>query len=244
MNRLITQIKKIIPEPVKKSYRRFRDFYKWDDYYQKSWGQEGEDLLLARFFGEKNDGFYVDIGAHHPQRFSNTNYFYNKGWRGINIDAMPDSMRLFNRQRYRDINIEKPVSNDKQILTYYCFNESALNSFSKELSEERNGKGEWRLLYTKEIETVTLVELLDQNLPQGQEIDFLTIDVEGFDYEVLKSNNYKKYKPTLILVEILDSSIEEVANNPIAKFLESQGYVIYAKTINTVFFIDKMKKPS
>lgn len=240
MKDFVKQIKKSIPEPIKKFYRRIYDFYKWDDYYQKSWGQEGEDLILLRFFGEKRDGFYVDIGAHHPKRFSNTNYFYQRGWKGINIDAMPGSMRQFDKHRKRDINIEKPISDSNQVLTYYAFNETALNGFSRELSEQRNGTGDWKLKFTKDIETITLEEILDTNLPAGQHIDFLTIDVEGFDFEVLKSNNFEKYKPTVILIEILESGLEDIENSEISKLLKKHNYSVYAKTINTVFFVSKL----
>lgn len=96
-------------------------------------------------------------GAHHPMRFSNTYLFYKKGWNGINIDAMPDSMKPFNKFRPRDINIEKPVSGKKQVLTYYAFNESALNGFSKELSEERaSNENNYHIIFEKDIETLTL----------------------------------------------------------------------------------------
>ena len=73
------------------------------------YSQNGEDLILNRFLENKKNGFYIDIGAHHPIRFSNTYLFYKKGWRGINIDAMPGSMDLFNKIRSRDINIEKEL---------------------------------------------------------------------------------------------------------------------------------------
>ncbi len=82
---------------------------------------------MSRYFeNKKTTGFYVDVGAHHPLRFSNTYKFYKRGWHGINIDAMPGSMDLFNRLRHRDINLERAVSDSKQILTYYAFNEPAL----------------------------------------------------------------------------------------------------------------------
>ena len=231
--------KKILPIKVIQFYRRVKDFIFWDDYYQRSWGQEGEDLILARFFNYKRNGFYVDVGAHHPKRFSNTNYFYNLGWTGINIDAMPGSMVNFDVSRKKDVNIEKPISNKKQILTYYGFNEPALNSFSKELSNERNGKRDWRILFTKDIETQRLEELLDSNLPLNQRIDFLTVDVEGYDYKVLLSNNFNKYRPKLILVEIYSSCIDDIYNDQISVLLKEKGYKLYAKTVNTTFFIDE-----
>lgn len=216
---------------------RGRDIVKWDSFYKKSWSQEGEDLILDRLFENKSNGFYIDIGAHHPKRFSNTKLFYDKGWKGINIDAMPGSMRLFEKSRPRDINLEKPISNENQILTYYAFNEPALNGFSKELSEQRNGKGNYFIEFTTDIETITLEKVLDEHLPLNQKIDFLSIDVEGLDYEVLISNNFNKYQPKVILIEILGQNMTDIENNNISKFLNKYGYTLYAKTINTVFFI-------
>ncbi|MCW5198180.1 hypothetical protein VU06_00335 [Desulfobulbus sp. F3] len=84
---------------------------------------------------KRKKGFYIDIGAHHPKRFSNTFYFYRQGWHGINIDAMPRSMELFNKIRPRDINIEAAISDEKVELTYYMFDEPALNTLSKESAE-------------------------------------------------------------------------------------------------------------
>ena len=231
-------IKFIFPQQVINEIIKFKNNY-LDGYSLKSYSQEGEDMILRRLFENQATGFYVDVGAHHPQRFSNTYFFYKKGWRGINIDAMPNSMNLFNKTRTRDINIEKPVSDEKQVLTYYAFNEPALNGFSKELSEERNGKGNYFIEFTKDIETATLEEILDNNLPENQPIDFLSIDVEGLDLMVLKSNNFNKYKPKVILIEILGSSLNDIESNEITKFLRDQEYSIYAKAMNTVIFIQE-----
>lgn len=230
-------LKILLPSIGIKVLMNFKNNY-LDGYSLKSYSQEGEDMILRRLFENRTKGFYVDVGAHHPKRFSNTYFFYKKGWRGINIDAMPNSMNLFNRIRARDINIEKPVSDKKQVLTYYAFNEPALNGFSKELSEERNGKGSYFIEFTKDIETTTLEEILDSSLPENQQIDFLSIDVEGLDLMVLKSNNFEKYKPKVILIEILGNSLEETWNSEITKYLVQNKYSLHSKTINTVFFIN------
>ncbi len=87
-------ITKYIPSKLKKVLKFSRDLFQWDSYYQKSWSQEGEDLILYRFFDGKQNGFYVDVGAHHPFRFSNTYRFYRMGWHGINIDASPSTSTL------------------------------------------------------------------------------------------------------------------------------------------------------
>ncbi|PKN87291.1 MAG: SAM-dependent methyltransferase [Deltaproteobacteria bacterium HGW-Deltaproteobacteria-1] len=237
MKKVFRLIYNLAPLQFNKILRRIRDFYQWDIYYQKSWSQEGEDLILSRYFENlKTNGFYVDVGAHHPLRFSNTYKFYKQGWHGINIDAMPGSMDLFNRLRPRDINLEKAVSDSKQIMTYYAFNEPALNGFSKELTQHRDGQGNNKIIFKKDIETSTLEEILDQYMPKGQNIDFLSVDVEGLDFAVLKSNNWVKYSPELILIEICGSMLDELLNNEVTIFLRQFGYTICAKCMNTVIF--------
>lgn len=121
-------LKKLFPRYITYKLIELRNNF-FDGYALKSYSQEGEDIILRRFFGLNKKGFYVDVGAHHPKRFSNKYFFYKKGWKGINIDAIPWSMNVFKKVRPRDINIEVPISSKKQKLKYYGFNESALNGF-------------------------------------------------------------------------------------------------------------------
>jgi len=220
--------------------RKIKNFVRYrilDGYALKSYSQEGEDMILRRVFEHRSIGFYVDVGAHHPKRFSNTYYFYKRGWSGINIDAMPGSMKLFKRLRPRDINLEIPVGPGLNSLTYFIFNEPALNGFDARLSQQRDSSDNaYNVIKTIDLQTRTLESILDEFLPQNKTIDFLSVDVEGLDLEVLKSNNWKKYKPEYILVEILDSSLSELHSNEINKFMKSHGYKIYAKAVNTVIY--------
>lgn len=226
----------IIPHRVFIKLRYFKNNY-FDGYALKSYSQEGEDMILRRIFETQRTGFYVDVGAHHPKRFSNTFFFYKKGWRGMNIDAMPGSMRDFDKFRSRDINIEQPISDKKEMLTYYAFNEPALNGFSKAISDERNGLEGYKVLFKKELETKTLDEVLNTNLPDDfDQIDFLTIDVEGLDFQVLKSISLDRYRPKIILVEILKTTFTDLQDHEVTKYLENYGYAICAKTVNTVLF--------
>ena len=195
-------------------------------------------MVLASFYeGKKRyKGFYVDIGAHHPYRFSNTLYFYQKGWRGINIEPTPGAIKTFNIFRKRDININIGISSKRDKLTFYCFNEPALNGFSKELSEERSRSSKvYKIIEEKEIETYPLAEVLDKHLPQGQKIDFFSIDVEGLDLQVLKSNNWDKYKPTYIMVED-KVDFTNLSDSKVYTYLEERGYEMVAKTMRTLFF--------
>jgi len=93
----------------------------FSDYSLETYSQEGEDIILRRIFEQKAYGFYVDIGANHPKRFSTTNYFYIHGRRGINIDATPGSMIAFRKMRPKDINVEIPISDESKALTFYIF---------------------------------------------------------------------------------------------------------------------------
>ncbi len=232
-------IKNLIPQKYHKQISDFINLY-FDGFSLKSYSQEGEDLILRRIFETQQKGFYVDVGAHHPMRFSNTYFFYKQGWQGINIDAMPGSMKLFDRIRPRDINLERAVSNQKTVLTYYIFNEPALNGFSEKISIQRDGLREYKITSTKKIHTYTLKEILDEYLPKSQPIDFLSIDVEGLDFEVLKSNNWDQYAPKVVLVESLKLDLEKMMHNEVYKFLNERGYILYAKTVNTLIFKLKM----
>ena len=206
-------------------------------FHKISFSQDGEDMVIAELFNDKPEGFYVDVGAHHPQRFSNTYYFYLKGWSGINIDAMPGSMKIFDDLRPRDINLEIPISDKSEILTYYEFDEPALNSFSLPLSQERITTTNYKIVAETQLKTQTLAEVLDKHLPPEQKIDFLSIDVEGLDYQVMSSNNWDKYKPKVILVEDLElSSLKNINTSKVCLFLEERGYVLLAKTMRTLIF--------
>ena len=201
------------------------------------YAQEGEDLLLARLFGAKTDGFYVDVGAHHAARFSNTFLLYRKGWRGINIDATPGSMKVFERMRPRDINIECLVAADDSPRPFYLLNESALNTVSTELAVEREKSNAlYRVAEKIVLAPRRLSAILDQHLPKGQAIDLLTVDVEGSDLDVLRSNDWQAYRPAVILVELLDTTLDNLYQNEMVAYLGEKSYRPIAKLYNTVVF--------
>lgn len=202
-----------------------------------SYSQEGEDMILRRLFETQQCGFYVDVGAHHPQRFSNTYYFYRHGWSGINIDAAPGSMKLFDRLRPRDINVEAAIDKETREIPYFMFNEPALNTFDEKLAESKN-KTSFRIEKTVKLRTTRLKDLLDEYLPAGQTIDFISIDVEGFDLNVLESNDWVRYRPHCIIVESLDMRLSSAADHPIFKFLAKHRYELLAKSLNSLIFAE------
>jgi FkbM family methyltransferase len=196
-------------------------------------------MILRRIFEYQGSGFYVDVGAHHPYRFSNTYLFYLRGWRGINIDALPGGMKLFEKARPRDINLELAIAEEPGELTYYMFEEPALNGFSHELSRQRAADASGsKLIGTATIEVKPLSTVLAQHLPENQPIDFMTVDVEGLDLQVLSSNDWGRFRPKVVLAESLGESMNSVANGPIATLLAEAGYALVAKTVNTGIYRD------
>jgi len=208
----------------------------WDIYSRKTYSQEGEDMILGRLFEGRGPGFYVDVGAHHPRRFSNTHLFYRRGWRGINIEPNPDAMRAFKSMRRRDINLQVGVSDRAGCLKYYQFDEPALNTFDEAMVASRLANTPYRLVGTVEVPVERLDTLLARHVPAGVEIDFLSVDVEGLDLAVLKSNDWTRFRPRCVLAEALGVSLAHIDANPVSELLAAQGYELVAKTFNTLVF--------
>ena len=121
-------------------------------------------------------------------------------------------------------------------LNYYLFKEPAYNTFNPDYAAKTPSK----LLSVERVEMFTLREILGKHLPLGQSIDFLTVDVEGFDELVLRSNDWSRYRPKYVLAEVFGvSDIEIVIKSSISKYMRSVGYLVVGKTVNTVFFKDR-----
>ena len=218
------------------------DFY--EDYIgvsQKSYSNEGEDIILQKIFSKKqNKGFYIDVGCYHPKTYSNTYFFYKKGWQGMNIDANPLCIKKFKQFRKKDINLNFGVGKEKESLTFYLCNVPACNTFSKEIVDEKVKNNDIKLISTLQVEIVPLAKILDEYLPENQQIDIMDIDVEGFDLAVLQSNNWEKYRPKILLAEDFNRNfMANPESSAIYQFLISQNYELISKTFNTLFFQDK-----
>lgn len=227
-------IKKLFPglyEKIKKIYYFFVGFSR------KSYSQFGEDLILSSFFSEENlkKGFYIDIGSYHPEQYSNTNIFYKKGWSGINIDARPGSMNVFNIKRRRDVNLEIGVSKNGGDLYFFIFEEGALNTFSEELANKYKSLG-YKMIEKRIVKTSKLGDILDTYLPKSQKIDFMSIDVEGVDVDVLESNNWDLYKPRYLLIEMHGVRFADMENSKFYLFLNSIGYELVSIAYITLIF--------
>lgn len=222
---------------TKRNYVKIREpWHESAQWTKQSYAQEGEDLVLDRFMDDVATGFYVEVGSHHPFRFSNTYLFYRRGWQGICIDPLPNSKALFNKWRPRDLSLELGVSMMPSNMKYYLFNEPALNTFDPSLAKERDGLRNFRMIGTKDVPSLPLSSILDTHLPANQTIDFLSVDVEGLDLQVLQSNDWNKYRPRFVVAECLKTDILSINTDPIVHYLVSLGYKALAKTGNSVIF--------
>ena len=211
-----------------------------------AFSQEGEDLILHRLLAidhREGSGFYVDVGAHHPQKYSNTYFFYLKGWRGINIEARPGSKEEFDRERPNDINLELGIAREEGGLTYYEFDLPAYNGFCEASARKVDETGGGKIVGTKEIKTAPLASVLEEHLPNGQKIDFLTIDVEGLDLEVLRSNDWERFRPEVVVAEDNEfPGFARAGDSEVVKFLDGVGYELVGRAVNSLFFRTRSQK--
>lgn len=207
-----------------------------DVYVVKSYARGGEDIILSGVFGDRAAGFFVDVGAHHPQRFSKTYLFYKRGWRGINIEPNSEVMYAFRARRPRDITLQLAVSDQPGRLAYYQFDEPALNTFDGELAKSRVETTPHQLLGTAEVTVERLDRILTSHLPEGQAIEFLSIDAERLGLAVLRSNDWARFRPKCVLVEAVGVAVEETLAGEVYGLLRDENYELFAKTFNTLFF--------
>lgn len=207
-----------------------------DKPYQRiSFSLSGEDLFLERYFKDVKNGFYVDIGAHHPFKFSNTYLFYKNGWNGINVEPNQERLELFKNFRPHDINVGVGIGTYEGIGDYFKFDQAAYNTLDQDLAEKR------KTMYSGKIQinVITLENLLENYLPKNKNIDFLKIDVEGKDMEVLKSNNWKKFRPNLVMVEDNYIDFSNLYTNEMVYLMTDAGYTLYKILSNNLVFAPK-----
>jgi FkbM family methyltransferase len=202
-----------------------------------SYSQCGEDLILKSIFGKtKRQGLYVDIGCNNPIQKSNTFKLYLKGWNGICADGNAALMKKFKKIRTRDICLTEIVSDSAREVTFYQ------DDINHEMSSVDSGQGtELKAIYKnlKEIKTysTTLAAIFDQHVHSGK-IDLLCIDVEHHDLEVLKGNDFDKYRPEIICVEF-DGSMMSLKGSELDTFLTARNYTIIAFSSPNVYYRDK-----
>ena len=161
-----------------------------------SYAHNGEDVVLARVFGDRRAGFYVDVGAGHPEVDSVTKHFYDLGWRGINVEPVAEKLALLGKERPRDVNLGTALA------------EQAGEAVQR--YEERTAQ------------VSTLQAVLDAHADAT--IDFLKIDVEGHEEQVLRGVDFGVWRPRVVVVEATQPSSTEASHEAWEPLLVSHGY--------------------
>lgn len=258
MHRSYSKLRPFIPPTLRRQARIGAEWL-WDVSATKSFSQFGEDAVLRAYFATEQagegatsategsryafapqklrPGFYVDVGAYSPKQMSNTYAFYKLGWWGINIDATPGSMKAFDLIRRRDINVEAVISVEPGTRTLYSWGlPNTINTLSADLARawtEELGTAPTEV----SVETTTLSAVLERHLPAGQRIDFLTVDAEGHDLEVLRSSDWDRFRPELVVVEQMgdglvttrqSDGLARLQKSDVAAFMGEVGYEPHA----------------
>ena len=195
-----------------------------------SYSLTGIDLIVDYMFKNKN-GFFIDVGCNHPVYNNNTYKLYKRGWNGINIDIDKKSIDLFNIFRKKDLNLNIAISSSENTKEFINFHEKSPINRLKNMDDDLNS---FKFESVKKINSSTLNSVIDNSIYNKKKIDFVSIDVEGHELEVIKGFDLEKYKPSVIIIEYLDLKIEKleinyfnlenVLNSEIYKLMITNGY--------------------
>ena len=180
-------------------------------------------------------GAYVDIGANEPIRFSNSYFFYRLGWSGICIDPTPGMKRSFDLVRPRDQNLELAVGTVPGTQTYYSWGAGCVvNTFDPRHAER------WASEFGRSPQKIPvgverLASILEGHL-SGSPIDFFSVDCEGVDLDVLRSNDWDRFRPRWVLVELHEDSPVALLDSDLVHFMKGVGYRIVAWPRPSVVF--------
>lgn len=230
MNKPIRFLKAISSLKSKRTWGPFVETFertRFDHAFSVSWSQGAEDLALQSLFGAQIQGKYIDIGAHHPSRFSVTRMLYEKGWSGVNVEANPELLSNFNKERPRDTNLNYAVGLQKKY-QFKIFEEPALSTYVDEWHDRFLREGA-RIKREISIAGITLRELFNEYFPTIGP-DLLVIDVEGADKEVLESLNLvtleDRRRPNVIVLETTPP-VKDALSSPAVVHALGVEYVPY-----------------
>lgn len=198
-------------------YRRFKT----------SFSKSGEDIQLWQLL-KKSKGTYIDIGGHHPIFANNSYFFYLRGWRGLIVEPNPIFKQLYQKFRHEDFLYTGGGSDFDGELEYYEFGASVFNSFSKEHLEKNNLTASVSNIKKSPVKRLSTV-LLESGY-SSLSVDFLSIDVEGLELNVLKGNNWASCRPKYILLESYQTLVDDL-DSEISIFLNEKDYTLIGKSM-------------
>jgi FkbM family methyltransferase len=164
-----------------------------------SYAQNFEDVMLWRALKNYPPGNYVDVGAHDPVHFSVTKAFYERGWRGINIDAVPELVERLNKDRPEDTNHALFVGAGESTIDFFQIGDTGISTYSEDHAEHHQRAG--HEISKIQVEMRTLTSILQEEGITSEQFHFLKIDVEGAEKDVLLGLDLERFRPWVVVVE-------------------------------------------
>lgn len=200
-----------------------------------SYSQHGEDLFIVdlfRQFGMEKFS-YLDLGAHHPLDISSTALMYKRGCRGVNVEANPNLILEICKHRPEDVNVNRGVHIEKGEKTFYMYNDThGMNTFSW----EETGREQYSAKSSLQLPVVTIDEIVEVHC-KGEYPLFLNCDIEGLDYDVLKSADFTKSHPLIVCVEVRYSD-----SNRFTIMMEDKGFYAHARLGENIIYVHKTRQ--
>jgi FkbM family methyltransferase len=199
-----------------------------------SYAQNFEDVMLWRALQNVRDGFYIDVGAYSPEEHSVTKAFYDRGWRGINVEPNADLMNAFGAARPRDININVALGEREGDAWIHVINNTGLSTLDPHQATLRATDG--YTLIRRHIQLRTLAGVWEEHVPNGQAVHFLKVDVEGMEREVVLGNDWRRYRPWIVLMEATYPMSSDASHDAWEHLIVEAGYrFAYADGLNRFY---------
>ena len=198
-----------------------------------SYAQNFEDVMLNRLFSDKNSGFYIDVGAQHPIIDSVTKAFYDRGWHGINIEPVKEYFDLLQQNRERDINLNIAIGETESELEFFELEGTGLSTLDQETAYRLSEAEHYNVSSYK----VALRKLGDICLQQVKcPIDFLKIDVEGWEEQVILGHDWENFRSIVVVLEATIPNSPVRAETNIKTILENHNYAhVYFDGLNDYY---------
>lgn len=204
-----------------------------------SYSQFGEDIIVSSIFWYLRipTPFYLDVGAFAPKFLSNTFYFYQRGSRGVCVEPDPARLSAFRRVRRRDLCLSVGVgAEDKDTVPFYVLSEPSLSTFDEAGALQHKTGGKVSIRAVISVPVYSLNTLIEKYCPRCP--DFLSVDVEGLDMEILQAMDFERYRPAVICVETIDFYTQE-KQFTVVNFLKTKGYRVQADTVINTILVDE-----
>ena len=202
-----------------------------------SFAMYAEDLLVSHM-RPQGTGSYVDVGAFHPQMHSNTYKLYLKGWSGLTIEPNPSVAEAFRRSRPRDTHLILGIAGQESELTYYKFRDSAQNTFDAERAAELQAEQ----VGTVAVKCLPLNDIFERHC-RGRPVDLLSVDCEARDLEVIQSLDWRRHRPTMVIIEDFEQfeagRAPEPASSAIRSFMLARDYAVASQAAFSFFYVDR-----